>query len=63
MDPRTEYLIAERARRRAIPNWSIAVVLGLMSAATYYYTLRAVGTTDIDAEVQKVLDEQKKSSK
>ena len=50
-------------RPRTIPNLAIAGVLGLAAVATYYYTLHAVGTTDIDAEVQKVLDSQKASEK
>jgi hypothetical protein len=47
--------------KRTIPNLAIAGGLGLAAIATYYYTLHAVGTSDIDAEVQKVLDSQKKS--
>ena len=50
-------------RKPRVPNWAIAGALGLASIATYYYTLHAVGTTDIDAEVQKVLDSQKEAEK
>lgn len=50
-------------RTRPVPNWAIAGALGLAAVATYYYTLHAVGTTDIDAEVQKVLDSQKDAEK
>ena len=51
------------ARRPAIPNWLIAGGLASLAVSTYYYTLYAVGTTDIDAEVQKVVESQKKGAK
>lgn len=47
--------------RPRVPNWAIAGGLGLLAVATYYYTLHAVGTTDIEQEVQKVLDDEKKA--
>lgn len=47
--------------RPRVPNWAIAGGLGLLAVATYYYTLHAVGTTDLEHEVQKVLDDEKKA--
>jgi hypothetical protein len=38
-----------------VPNWAVALALGCAAAGTYYYTLYAVGTSDIEAEVQKEL--------
>jgi hypothetical protein len=49
--------------RTKIPNWGIAATVLLVVAGTFYYTLHAVGTTDIDTEVQKVLDSQKAAGK
>jgi hypothetical protein len=51
------------AGRPRVPNWAIAATIVLAAVGTYCYTLHAVGTTDIDAEVQKVLDSQKHAGK
>jgi len=48
------------ATRTGLPNWAFAGVLGLAVMGTYYYTIHAVGTSDIDAEVKKELQKQKK---
>lgn len=47
--------------RTGLPNWAIAGVLGLTVIGTYYYTMHKVGTSDIDAEVEKELQKQTKS--
>ena len=58
--PSNSFVMNPSAKRR-IPNVAIAGALALAAVGSYYYTLHAVGTTDIDAEVQKVLDSQKQS--
>lgn len=58
--PSTQGLTSAAPR---VPNWAIAAGLGLAAVGTYYYTLHAVGTTDIDAEVRKVQDAQQAESK
>lgn len=44
--------------RTGLPNWAIAGVLGLTVMGTYYYTMHKVGTSDIQAEVDKELQSQ-----
>lgn len=50
-------------RSSAIPNWAVASALGTAAVSTYYYTLYVVGSTDIDAEVRKVLTSEQRASK
>jgi hypothetical protein len=41
-----------------LPNWVIGGVLGSCVVGTYYYTLLKVGSTDIDAAVEKEVKKQ-----
>jgi uncharacterized protein YdgA (DUF945 family) len=47
--------------KRAVPNWAIAAALAAAALGTYYYTTRAVGTTDLESEVKKAGEEQKQA--
>jgi hypothetical protein len=47
--------------KRAVPNWVLAAGLAVAAVGTYYYTLHAVGTTDLESEVKKAGEEQKKA--
>lgn len=44
-----------------LPNWAIGLTLGACVVGTYYYTIQKVGSTDIDAEVEKELKKQARS--
>lgn len=68
MDPKSAEAAALRQQllrrsRTGVPSWAIASALGLAVVATYYYSMYAVGTTDIDAAVQQVQDDREGSSK
>jgi len=45
--------------RRRIPNWAVGGLLALAACGSYYYTLYAVGVTDLDVELQKELTRQR----
>lgn len=45
-------------RTTGLPNWVFGVTLGSCVVATYYYTILQVGSTDIDAAVEKEVKKQ-----
>lgn len=46
------------ATRTGLPNWAIGLGLGSCVVGTYYYTILKVGSTDIDAAVEKEVKKQ-----
>jgi hypothetical protein len=45
---------------KLLPNWALAGLLSGFIAGSYYYTLRRVGNSDLEAEVQREVKRQRK---
>ena len=55
--------LARATVRQVLPNWAIAGLLTLAAGGSYYYTLYAVGLTDLDVELEKELARQRAIAK
>lgn len=50
------------ARKTLLPNWAVATCLAGFAAATYFYSIRAVASNDLDGEIASQLQSPKPNS-
>lgn len=52
------YYIRGAKKKPVIPNWGIAAILTSFVFGTYFYSVKAVGTDNVDQEILKQIEMQ-----